>query len=399
MMKKAKKYIFLSWMGISFGLAFSALFTGAGFILDARGAWQGGKPDLLGFIIGIVSLVLTLGINAFNNWKSIASAYGKTDKGKGLMNEAISACLDAADRYDVDNKESRLRKDKYKSYLQEIVEADKIYPIELEFDSKQSSDDLFSVNSTMSITEAPILAWKNPEYQWFLLNHYASTLLRRLKGNKIEIYNRYQYTGSTAFTTAFSEFSNHAKEVLNAVAEFGYSNGDSVRFYLVDRDKISEFKDMLKQFVAGHELFGVYLFFIDSCILVPDSGKAEINLKDAVNQIKKSLYHNPKEVNIDISKDVLDLMVVEQSDNLIYKYSKDGNLKDLDNNTTKDNISELLKGIAKKLNKNPQKWLLYPSGPEHTYSDDSCMGNNAINKIYSIMDKTNGTSQNPSSTI
>ena len=399
MSKNYPKYIYITIPSISIGFIIGAVLTGLGFFLDARGALVGGDTlDTIGLSVGIVAFAVTLCINAYSNRKNLTKAFGVTDKGKGLLDEAVSACLDAANRYDENDKicitESKIRKDKYKGYLQEIIEADRIYPIELKFDSTASADDLFKVSSTMSITEAPILAWKAPEYQWFLLNHYVSTLLRRLKNGNITIYDRYASPHSTEFSSAFKTFSEHTIEVLKSVKEKGYSPGDSVRFYLIDRKKILEFKDMLMQFVAGHELFGVYVFFIDDSILNYSPGQA--NLKEKMILLKQGLYHTEYgetiDSNIDTSKDVLDLMIVGDSvDDLVYKYSKEGKLTKMDNRSSnKSKINDFIKCIAGKLlddwGKDPHSWLIYPSAKTNTYTND-CLGENAVNTIYSIMDE------------
>lgn len=397
MSKNYPKYIYITIPKISIGIIIGIVLSVLGFFLDARNALGGDSIDIIGLVVGVLAVAVTLFINAYSNSKNIAKAFGKTDNGKGLLDEAVSACLDAANGYDENNKrpntESKIRKDKYKGYLQEIIEADRIYPIELKFDSSQSPDDLFTVSSTMSITQAPILAWKAPEYQWFLLNHYVSTLLRRLKKGNITIYNRYKTLNSTEFSSAFNKFSGHTIEVLKSVKEKGYSPGDSVRFYLIDRKKILEFKDMLMQFVAGHELFGVYVFFIDDSILNPSSGQA--NLKEKMILLKQGLYHakcgEDIDPNIDTSKDVLDLMIVEESCDLVYKYSKEGKLTKLDNlSSNKSKIEDLIKCIAEKLlddwKKETHSWLIYPSAKTNTYTND-CLGENAVNTIYSIMEE------------
>lgn len=142
----------------------------------------------------------------------------------------------------------------------------------LEFDPDDASlNALHKVAGTISITAAAPREWLNPTYNFFLINNYISSLKHRVnlhKGKKIMKFTKDREE------PIFKSFINRKKEIIKTLSELNVDNPSalkdylskekiSIRFYFLSHDEIQSNKSILEALVAGHELFGCYLYIVN----------------------------------------------------------------------------------------------------------------------------------------
>lgn len=127
---------------------------------------------------------------------------------------------------------------------------------------------LHEIKGSISVTMADPSEWLNPTYSLFLLNHYISTLLNRIRSQshrfgKLTLLKNRQ-------NPKFRDFLYNQNQFLkkrNVSSLSSIMEGNHVRFYILDREVIEKHKGILETLIAGHELFGIYLFIVDSKIM------------------------------------------------------------------------------------------------------------------------------------
>ena len=316
-----KKYYYFSfdskeWMIV--GIAVSVISLLLGCLTDGVN-WIGLVSIIL-FLVGISAIIIP---PVVRNGKEIKKAYSD-----GLLDKAISEAIDASKQ-----KDNNLYVPKYMHYLREITQADKLNPIELNIDN-QKFDNLFTMIGALSITNAPIFAWKDPEYSWFLIANYTATLRRRYcqGSNVFQLKNRED--------KEFHDYIGKGKEILEQIKNDNFNYETNVRFYIISRKEIKENKAMIEQMIAGHELFGIRLFLIDSAVF-NEKNSSNVEIRDLYNALLKSS---------NISNDVFDVMIYKNAENqLMVKYPSDGQLKERMYSEISDNCAPFIKALAEKL--------------------------------------------------
>ena len=178
-MKKKKSYYYLSFDSIGWVLI-SLIASIGSFVIGCLtgGVNWGWISSMLLFLFGIAAIIIP---PLVSNGKAINEAYKD-----GLLDKAISEAIEAAKMQK--GKEYHIKK--YEHYLHKIIQADKLNPIQLNIDDKKF-DNLFTLKGALSITNAPLVAWKDPEYNWFLVANYMATLIKRQQSpTKLEIKDR-----------------------------------------------------------------------------------------------------------------------------------------------------------------------------------------------------------------
>lgn len=304
----------------------------------------------LSFVFFLLAVILFFVVPMRRNKKVIDDAYDNH-----LLDRAIAASIDGA--------KQDAEKDKYSHFLREITQADRLNPLKLEIDDS-AFDDIFDLTGTLSITEAPLFAWKNPEYSWFLITHYASTLLHRIEREGKE--------GSPSVITitdrkddSCNGFFDRGIAFLQMAAlstDKSFALDDYVRFYLLNREEIEDNVALCEQLVAGHELFGVHLFIID---------KEEVFKIDDISRRFKSL----KTIGI-APNSILDLMVYQCADGQIgYNIGENGRLTSKRiSSSTKRKVHDFIRDLSKELLENEHA-LIYPckEAPYQYNMDDICL--------------------------
>ena len=292
--------------------------------------------SFIGLFVGLICVFLpnTIGIYRIINkmQRQVDCAYGN-----GLLSDAISAALYASSKEDEEKK-------KFKHFLKEITQAERLNPLYISFDDTPY-DDLYDMRGTLSITDAPIFAWKNPEYSWFLLNHYVASVLKQ-----IGLYNNSIIKIENRNGEGFKEFILKEKKVLQTISEGTFDYNTFVRFYLITETEFMDNRAMFEQFVAGHELFGINLFLVNKDKVIKDE-----QLNAAFFGIKRVLKDS------DSQNSVLDVMVYEKTNKEKgYKIGINGKLEN-ESITPETEIAcdRFIADLAKKIDNN-NDLLFYP---------------------------------------
>lgn len=164
-MKKKKRYYHFT---LSSSLLCSLVIAVVSFICGRIGLLDFGQPSIIEMTFFAISVLLIFLAPIIYNRHLIKNAYNDD-----LLDDAITLSIEGA--------KQNVEKNKYSFFLREIVQVNKINPLNLDINGKEFDDLYVEAKATLSITEIPLYAWKNPEYSWFLLNHYAVTLLKRLE--------------------------------------------------------------------------------------------------------------------------------------------------------------------------------------------------------------------------
>lgn len=275
----------------------------------------------------VASILLVFVVPMISTWIRIRQAYEK-----GLLDRAITASIVGAGQ--------KSDKEKYSHFLREITKADRLNPLELDVDD-HPFDDLFDYQATFSITEAPLFAWKNPEYSWFLVTHYISVLLHRMKPD----------SSVTVVDRSDKSFLNYKKAGLAFVKAISTTLSDLdgfYRFYLLERSEIRENQALLEQLVAGHDLFGIHLFIIDKDIVINNK-----SLLDVLTLLR-SIGNAPN--------NVLDIMVYkDQNGEWGYNSGKNGRLTQNKLSPEKEIVvNRFIADLARLINEN-NTCLIYPT--------------------------------------
>lgn len=322
-MKKKKKYYYFSFD--SFGwLIVGVAATVGGLVLGwpTNGVNWIWLSSIILFLLGIAAIIIP---PVVTNGKEINNAYPN-----GLLGEAISDAIEASKQ----TQDKKWYTRKYEHFLREITQADKLNPIDLNIDDPKF-DNLFTLKGALSITNAPIFAWKDPEYSWFLIANYTATLNKRYRqGSSVfELKNRSD--------NEFEEFIERGKNVLQQIKDGTFDYETNVRFYILSKEEIKENKAMIEQMIAGHELFGIYLFIIDSSVFEE---------RNSTNASIRQLYNMLTSSNICNDNDVFDVMIYKAEDNeMNVKYPSDGQLKECKYSEIKENCDPFIKSLAEKL--------------------------------------------------
>lgn len=329
-MKKKKKYYYLSfdsfgWMLLGIVVTVGSLVLGW---LTEGDNWIWILSMLL-FLLGIATIIIP---PIIINGKEIKKAYQN-----GLLEEAISDAIEASKQTQDKTWYTR----KYEHFLHEITQADKLNPIDLNIDDPKF-DNLFTLNGALSITNAPLFAWKDPEYSWFLIANYTATLNKRYsQGNNVfQLKNRKD--------KEFDTFLDDGDKILESIAKGAFSYDSNVRFYILSEEEIKENKAMIEQMIAGHELFGIHLFIINANVF-----------EDTHNNVKIDRLYQTLLESSNISNDVFDVMIFKSNSNMRFKYPSEGQLKERDYSDIENNCNPFIQALACKLSNN-SSYRIYP---------------------------------------
>lgn len=337
-MEKRKRYYHFT---LSSSLLCSLVIAIGSFICGRIGLLDFGQPSIIEMTFFTISVLLIFLAPIIYNRHLIKNAYNDD-----LLDDAITLSIEGA--------KQNVEKNKYSFFLREIVQANKINPLNLDINGKEFDDLYVEAKATLSITEIPLYAWKNPEYSWFLLNHYAVTLLKRLEEAECT------HTGGTPCAIRITDrhedpYKRHMEMGFDFLKELSESKGFAikgfVRFLMVTKDEIHQNYAICEQLVASHDLFGVHLFLVD----------------------KEKIYANPYLYNCynhlrgigNNSNSILDMMIYQTTKNTFeYKIGGNGLLKGSGiSGPSRIQIQRFIKDLAKQLTTNTD-WLIYPSKNE-----------------------------------
>jgi len=165
---------------------------------------------------------------------------------------------------------------------------------------------LHNVNGTISITEKAPREWLNPTYNFFLIKHYISSLRNEVNSRNEKI--KLEFSANRGVTT-YTNYEKRKKQILedlskldtndhNALNEYLTKHNICVRFFFLSLDEVTRNRSVLETLIAGHELFGCYLY-----IIIDDT--ANILFKDDIKKvfdiIKYEINENENKTDIMIA--------------------------------------------------------------------------------------------------
>lgn len=238
---------------------------------------------------------------------------------------------------------------------------------------------LHQVDGMISITQAEPSEWLNPTYNFFLVNNYIASIAQSIK--------KYSPVSKIIFSSNrneihFIEFEKKKKDILFQLSQLNFGtnivqflndNRIFVRFYIMKEEDIENNRSIIETLIAGHDLFGCYLYFINSKV-INDLLKNDVD-KDRFMNFIKSVNYNLTENN-----DKIDLAValVQKDLKVIYRKQDELVSKTLDTM----NSAELQSFIVKLCD------LLYSNYEREThllnksFSDKGYVLNNEFCHIY-----------------
>ena len=255
-----------------------------------------------------------------------------------LLTNAIEKALVASDNAKNDAGKS---KKKIEHFLLEIAQADRLNPVNLKLDDRKY-DNLYEIKGTLSITDAPVFAWKNPEYNWFLVSNYTSVLLKRLGNSTLK-----QIRLVSRKNNSFKSFIKEGSQILEDIKQGSFTFDNNVRFYLLTQKEIEGNRAMIGQMVAGHDLFGIHLFIVN---------------KDILNCAKMEAQYIGLKNNSIITNDVIDMMIYkDKNDHMYVKYpDKAGELEETRYDSVKLDVHPFIQKMASIVLDEPVTYLFYP---------------------------------------
>lgn len=248
--------------------------------------------------------------------------------------------------YDLDNKDEK-EKDKKLSETSYFLKTNnsRTGAALIFAPDNQSINNLHEVKGMISVTQANPSEWLNPTYNFFLVNNYVASLTQTIEKNapvssiKLSTNREEKH---------FKYFENDKKQILqllsklttesNALIKFLKERKLFIRFYILSEEEIANNRSIIETLIAGHDLFGCYLYFINLKVF-DDLLTGDIDKNRFMNFIKSVDY------NLDENYGKIDLAVTLMNDNLNVIYRKQDVL--VSRELEPMNSSEFLSFIAK----------------------------------------------------
>ena len=266
---------------------------------------------LLSFFLGFI--FKTVIYNNIATTRKIASAeYGIGNDFFTLLKHLLQDLGSVKER-------SRELKLKETSYFLKINNARTGHMLQFSPDN-DSINMLHQVEGMISITQADPSEWLNPTYNFFLVNNYLASIIQSVKRNLP--------VGAISFSASredasFIAFETEKKDILLKLSKLDVSTNIIsflkeknifIRFYILKEEDIENNRSIIETLIAGHDLFGCYLYFINSKV-IDEFLKADIDKERLMNFIKSVNY----ELKENSNKIDLAVALVESSLKVIYR--------------------------------------------------------------------------------
>lgn len=233
---------------------------------------------------------------------------------------------------DLDNPDNRIKQSKLRetNYFLRINNARTGRMLEFTPDNR-AINLLHQVEGMISITQADPSEWLNPTYNFFLVNNYIASITKAISLSPSVRSIKFAHNRDDE---KFKEFERNRKEVLKQLSELTASNSlieflsekrIFVRFYILSESEIENNKSIIETLIAGHELFGCYLYFVNENFYV-NTFKASPEYKTFeafIQSISYDLRENSGRVDIAIAQS-------QDKLNAIYRKGDDLTLRELE---------------------------------------------------------------------
>lgn len=217
---------------------------------------------------------------------------------------------------------------------------------------------LHKVNGAVSITQATPSEWLNPTYNFFLINNYIASLKQKLKHSpkvsKLKFSPNRKDDVFLAFEnskfTVLKELSELSLDNVNTLENYLKKNNLYIRFYFLSELEIDNNRSIIETLIAGHDLFGCYLYFVNISVL-----------NDFFEKHKKELYQRLMsfivsiDYNLEDNNNKIDLMLAQYENSFDVIYRKEDflatkNLENIEKIEIQHFINELCKHLTNNYN-------------------------------------------------
>ena len=264
--------------------------------------------DYLSFLLSLLIkfvLVFLFKIIIYNNIKpNIKIKNGEFEIGE-TFKELIENLLSDLD---IKDKNERIKKVRETSYFLKTNNSRTGKTFQFDPDNT-AIDQLHKVQGLISVTEANPSEWLNPTYNFFLVNNYLASISQSiLKNAPVE---------SIAFSEnrsekCFVDFKNNKKKILEDLSGLDMVNSDNlmkylrsnkifVRFYILEASEIENNKSIIETLIAGHDLFGCYIYFINKKIYDLINQDDMQRFRNFISSIGYNLEENKKKIDLAVA--------------------------------------------------------------------------------------------------
>ena len=264
--------------------------------------------DYLSFLLSLrikFVLVFLFKIIIYNNIKpNIKIKNGEFEIGE-TFKELIENLLSDLD---IKDKNERIKKVRETSYFLKTNNSRTGKTFQFDPDNT-AIDQLHKVQGLISVTEANPSEWLNPTYNFFLVNNYLASISQSiLKNAPVE---------SIAFSEnrsekCFVDFKNNKKKILEDLSGLDMVNSDNlmkylrsnkifVRFYILEASEIENNKSIIETLIAGHDLFGCYIYFINKKIYDLINQDDMQRFRNFISSIGYNLEENKKKIDLAVA--------------------------------------------------------------------------------------------------
>jgi hypothetical protein len=264
--------------------------------------------DYLSFLLSLLIkfvLVFLFKIIIYNNIKpNIKIKNGEFEIGE-TFKELIENLLSDLD---IKDKNERIKKVRETSYFLKTNNSRTGKTFQFDPDNT-AIDQLHKVQGLISVTEANPSEWLNPTYNFFLVNNYLASISQSiLKNAPVE---------SIAFSEnrsekRFVDFKNNKKKILEDLSGLDMVSSDSlmkylrsnkifVRFYILETSEIENNKSIIETLIAGHDLFGCYIYFINKKIYDLINQNDMQRFRNFISSIGYNLEENKKKIDLAVA--------------------------------------------------------------------------------------------------
>lgn len=281
---------------------------------------------IISFFLTIIIKVILLN-NIFINFKIRKADYGIGNSFLTLLGNLLK---------DLENPDENIRKHRLRetSYFLKINNARTGRMLQFSPDNR-AINLLHQVEGMVSFTQAEPSEWLNPTYNFFLINNYVASLAKAISLNSPIRSIKFAEDRSNP---KFKEFEFNRKEILKQLSELSLNGSLErflrekrifVRFYILSEDEIENNKSIIETLIAGHELFGCYLYFINERFYTNTFKKLTqyTTFQAFIQSISYDLEENSGRVDIAIAQSQSKL-------NAIYRKGDDLVLRELDYDNT-----------------------------------------------------------------
>ncbi|MCB9044465.1 MAG: hypothetical protein H6554_12000 [Chitinophagales bacterium] len=270
--------------------------------------------------------------------------------------------------YDIDNPEILIKTRNLRAISYFLKTMNNRTGKTLEFaPDNESINLLHKVNGAVSITQATPSEWLNPTYNFFLINNYVASLKQKLN-DKSSISKL--WFSKNREDSVFLEFEKSKFQIIDELSSLSLDNVNTlenylkskkiyIRFYFLSENEIENNRSIIETLIAGHDLFGCYIYFINTSVL---SDFFEKNKKELFQRLKS--FISSIEYDLEDNNNKIDLMLAQYETNFDVIYRKEDflatkKLEDIEKIEIQHFINELCKYLKNNYN---EKAILFNAG-------------------------------------